>query len=94
MLSFMLNVKVKPEHLDRAQDALGRIDTATQGHKGKITFSWFRHLDDQTRFTLFEQWEDQQCLDAHVSKIIDIWNEFTPYLDGSADSTQLLKLVQ
>lgn len=94
MLSFMLNLKVKEEDLDRAQEALGRIDTAAQGHEGKITFSWFRHADDQTSFTLFEQWENKECLDAHVSKIIDIWNAFVPCIEGAAVSTPLEKLVR
>jgi len=94
MLSFMLNIKVKREHVGRAQDALGRIDAAAQGHEGKVSFTWFRHLDDETRLTLFEQWKDQRCLDAHVEKIIGIWNEFTPCLDGEPVSTKLEKLVQ
>lgn len=92
MLSFMLNITVKKEFLDRARAALASIEAAAQGHEGKITFSWFRHIDDETRFTLFEQWENQQCLDAHVGKIIGIWNDFTPCLDGEPVSTKLEKL--
>jgi quinol monooxygenase YgiN len=90
----MLHLKVKEECVDRAIASLGEIDRKANTHEGVITFMWFQHIDDATRFSLVEQWENQDVLDAHIAKIIDIWNDFTPCLDGTPESTKLKKLIQ
>jgi quinol monooxygenase YgiN len=94
MLSFLLNLTVKEGCVDKAIEALSAIDRATQEHKGKITFMWFQHLDNPKTFSLLEQWENQAALDAHIPRIIDIWNGFTPCLDGDPVSIKLRKLVR
>lgn len=94
MLSFMLNLKVKEDFVDKAVESLSAIDRAAQGHEGRISFRWFQHLEEPVRFTLVEQWESQEALDQHIPRIIDIWNAFTPCLDGEPVSTRLDQLVK
>ncbi len=94
MLSFMLSLKVKPDSIAKAQKALSKIDRQANTHEGVIHFMWFQHKDEPQRFSLVESWQNQQLLDAHIAKIIDIWNGFTPCLDGEPVSTKLTKLVE
>jgi quinol monooxygenase YgiN len=94
MLSFMLNLKVKKEFINNAINALSEIDRKANTHEGVITFMWFQHLEEPTRFSLLEQWENQNVLDAHIQKILDIWNDFTYCLDEDPVSTKLDKLIK
>lgn len=94
MLSFMLNLKVKKEFIGNAINSLGEIDRKANTHEGVITFMWFQHLEEPTKFTLIEQWENQNVLDAHIQKILNIWNDFTHCLDGEPVSTKLDKLIK
>jgi quinol monooxygenase YgiN len=94
MLSFMLNLTVKSEKIESAIEALSEIDRKANTHDGCITFMWFQHLEEKEKFTLIEQWQNQEVLDVHISKIIDIWNNFTPCLDGDPISTKLDKLIK
>lgn len=93
MLSFMLAIKVTADRIPTAVAALSEIDRQANGHEGVLTFMWFQHQDDPTRFTLVEQWRSQKALDAHIAKIGDIWKTFTPCLDGAPVSTKLTRLV-
>jgi quinol monooxygenase YgiN len=90
----MLNIKVKDDCEQQALASLAEIDRKANTHEGVISFMWFQHIDEPLRFTLIEQWRDQDALDRHVAKIIDIWNGFEPCLDQDAVSTKLHKLIQ
>jgi quinol monooxygenase YgiN len=90
----MLNIKVKNDCIQKALAALTEIDRKANTHEGVISFMWFQHIDEPLRFTLIEQWQDQDALDRHVGKIIDIWNGFEPCFDQDAVSTKLHRLIQ
>ncbi len=93
MLSFMLQIKVREEFQNRALETLSSIEKQAHGHSGVVSFSWFQDIEKPLQFTLIEQWESQEFLDAHVQKIIGQWNDFVPCLDGTPVSTQLKKLM-
>lgn len=93
MLSFIMTLTVKEGCADQAVKALSAIDRETRNHPGKITFMWFQHLEAPLSFTLVEQWKSQAALDAHIPRILDIWNGFTPCLAGAPVSVKLKKLV-
>ncbi|MCU7905948.1 MAG: antibiotic biosynthesis monooxygenase [Candidatus Thiodiazotropha sp. (ex Epidulcina cf. delphinae)] len=94
MLSFMLSIKVKEDCEQRALESLAEIDRKANTHQGVRTFMWFQHIDEPLRFTLIEQWQDQDALDRHIAKVIDVWNTFEPCLDQEPVSTKLYKLIQ
>lgn len=80
MLTFMLHIHVKPEFETEALNTLLAIEKDANQDKGCIRFNWLRHRDNSYRFTLFEQWENQASLDAHLAKSPDRWNKFLPCL--------------
>lgn len=94
MLSFMMNLTVKEDCKEEAIESLSEIDRKANTHQGCINFIWFQHQENPLKFTLIEEWENQEVLDAHVEKIIDIWNEFKPCVKGEAVSTELNRLVE
>ena len=58
-------LKVKPEHLDAFTAAT--VDNASHSVKeaGVVRFDVLRHIDDPTRFTLFEVYRDPNVHAAH-----------------------------
>jgi quinol monooxygenase YgiN len=90
----MLNLEVKEDFEKKAVAVLSDIERNAKTHEGCITFMWFQHLEEPLKFTLIEQWQNQELLDAHIGKVIDTWNEFTPCIKGEAVSTKLHQLIQ
>lgn len=82
MPDFLLHITVKPGREQVALEALTDIERRSRQDAGCVTFVWLQHHDDPLRFTLFEQWASQEDLDAHLAKIIPVWQEFEPNLAG------------
>lgn len=76
MLTFMLHIMVGENAEEEALDTLSAIERQSLHDAGRLHFSWFQHLRDPQRFTLFEQWESQEHLDAHLAKDPSLWNGF------------------
>lgn len=90
MKSFLLQIKVKEEKLDTAVEALAGFEAQGRRDVGCITFAWMQHEKEPLRFTLFEQWESQQALDAHLSpRLIEEWNAFASCLEEAPESIAL-----
>lgn len=89
MPDFLLTITVKPGREDIALETLTEIERLSRQDEGCVTFVWLQHHDDPLRFTLFEQWETQEHLDAHLSRIIPRWQGFEPELAGEPVSQQV-----
>lgn len=80
MISYLLQIEVKPGCVEDAVEALSTIEAASQADDGMVEFVWLQHTDDPLRFTLYEQWANQASLDAHLAQDPSVWNRFVPCL--------------
>ncbi len=86
MLTFMLHITVKSGCESEALSTLSAIEQSSHQDRGCINFVWLQHQDTPYNFTLFEQWESQEHLDAHLAKSPSRWDTFVPCLDGTPRS--------
>lgn len=93
MLAFILEIRVKPGSEDEAVRTLSDIELSSAGEAGCLQFTWFRDQQDPERYLLVERWRSQQDLDAHLSRIIPVWESFTPALAEVPRSTRLQPVV-
>lgn len=80
MLTFMLHIQVREDCVGEALETLSAIERSAQADPGMLTFTWLRHQDDPTCFTLVEQWDNQVHLEAHLRRDPTRWERFTPCL--------------
>jgi hypothetical protein len=61
--------EIKPE--DREEFLVGRLDSmrASRGEPGNLEYTMSADPIDAGRVVLFERWEDQASLDAHLAAI-------------------------
>jgi quinol monooxygenase YgiN len=94
MKSFLLQIHVQEDKLASAVTALTELEDQGRRDTGCITFAWMQHEKEPRRFTLFEQWESQEALDAHLTDgLLAKWNAFSASLEGAPESTPLRPVV-
>ncbi len=89
MPSFLFHLQVKPECQAQALQTLTAIQRAARLDEGCLSFTWFRHKDDPTRFTMHERWTSDAALNAHKAKGVDVWAAFVPCLAADPVAEQL-----
>ena len=73
MLTIMVHAKIKQEYLTEYLEMASLLTHETRNRrKGCITYSFCQRTDKPTEFVLFEQWENQQALDAHIEALIKL----------------------
>lgn len=67
MLTIMAQLKVKEEMLDEYLEIASMLTAETVGkRKGCISYSFNQSIDQPTDFVLYEQWESEEDLNAHI----------------------------
>ena len=66
MLSVLVTIKIKPGFEESVVDGLAAIQAKSRGDAGCVAFHWFQHASDPLSYSLFEQWESKEAMDAHV----------------------------
>lgn len=94
MLSYTLQIKVKPGYERNAVRTLSTIERNAQLDSGCLYFAWFQDAQDPYGFTLVEQWDTRDHLDAHLSRDPSVWEEFVPALAGAPVSRELRPVGQ
>lgn len=94
MPTFLLHITVKPQHQGEALRTLAEIQRLSLRDEGCVDFTWLRHEDDVNKFTLFERWESRQHLDDHLAKIIPVWEQFAPCLEGDPVSQSVRAVTE
>ena len=80
MPAFLMTIQVKPDCAESAVGQLAEIQRLARADKGNQAFFWLRHTTDPAQFTLFEEWDTQANLDAHLAHITPAWDRFEPLL--------------
>lgn len=72
MLTIMAQLRVKAEMLDEYLELAARLTRETVGkRKGCISYAFHQQLDDPNEFVLYEQWESEHDLNAHIKCLVD-----------------------
>ena len=58
--------KLAAEDIDKMKDAAAIMGRATRDEPGCITYAFWQSVEDGTEFRVYEEWQDQAALDAHV----------------------------
>lgn len=66
MLVVAGEIEIDPAHREEAVDAMQAMMTATRRESGCRSYVLSADLGDPGRFRIFEEWESQEDLDAHM----------------------------
>lgn len=61
-------LKIKLEVRDAAISAMLAVVTATKPEAGCIVYDFWNDLGDANRFHIYEEWDKQESLDAHMKQ--------------------------
>ena len=65
VLGVVARIVAKPESVDAVRDGLKSLLQPTRGETGCILYELMQNAADPTDFTFYEEWTDEQALDAH-----------------------------
>jgi len=88
MLTFMFHIKIMEGCEKEAIKTLSEIENSAQRDKGCLNFIWLQNKSNPQKFTLFEQWENEELLDKHKNKSPDVWENFVRCLAEEPESEQ------
>ncbi|MFF2518420.1 putative quinol monooxygenase [Streptomyces sp. NPDC058086] len=66
MIFIAVRFTVRPEHTDEWLSLVGPFTESTRAEPGNLFFDWSRSVDDPSKFTLLEAFEDDAAGAAHV----------------------------
>ncbi|CAH0537780.1 putative quinol monooxygenase [Vibrio marisflavi] len=73
MLTVIIHAKIKPHLLSEFIEVAKKLTADTLGRrKGCISYSFNQRQDKPEEFVIYEQWESQETLDAHIEKLKDL----------------------
>ena len=62
------SVEIKPERREEAVEAMLRVVRATKPESGCIAYDFYTDLADPNRFHVYEEWESDAALSAHLQQ--------------------------
>lgn len=70
MLTIVVRLRIKPGMDDEYAELAKRVTRTTHAEdKGCIAYAYFRDVDDPRDFVVYEQWESEDALEAHVAQL-------------------------
>lgn len=90
-LFLFATIRPRPEHFDKARDALDRMMAPTLEEPGCHVFAAFTERENGKVLHLFECFDNQAALDAHYGKE-DVKTVFAAYADWLASPVEVTKL--
>ena len=70
MFTIVVHLTIKEGKEAEFREVATRISKATnEEDKGCITYHYLQNTDDPRKFVVYEQWEDDASLDAHVDHL-------------------------
>lgn len=71
MITILFHMTVKPECKDEFRDLARSLTTSThEKDPGCLAYAYYAQADDEKQAVLFEQWMDQDSLNAHVARLV------------------------
>lgn len=59
-------LRIQRARLDTAKEALQAMQNATRAEPGCVSYYFSQDLEHADRFKIFEEWESEQALQAHM----------------------------
>ena len=83
-------VQVRPDQRDAALSAAEQMRKHTINEPGCIEYRFWSATDDPNAILLFEQWEEQAALEAHLTAphMIEFLTGVGPAVDGPLQATR------
>ena len=66
MLVVSGHLRIDPNNLEIAKKAMEEVMTETHKEAGNISYVFTHTLDEPGHFRIFEEWDSQDALDAHM----------------------------
>ncbi len=78
-------MRFDPAHRERALAEIAPVVAATADEEGNVHYRYYADLEDPNVFLLFEEWRDDEALQAHFSQ---------PYVLSFLDKLPSLGMVE
>ena len=92
MLTIMIHATVKEEELDNFKVMASMLTKeARESHEGCITYVFNQRSDRPAEFVLYEQWESESCLEAHMDKMVAL---IGPAMPGTQLPEKLINMYE
>ena len=73
MLTIMIHAKVKADQLDEFIELAALLTRETRGKRpGCLGYAFNQSIDAPQEFVLYEQWQSQAHLDAHIQALCEL----------------------
>ena len=70
MLTILLHMTVKPGREAECAKLTAELTASTRAEdRGSISYTFYRQIDEPRHLVLFEQWTDQDSLNAHIARL-------------------------
>lgn len=90
MLTIMIHAKIKRDRLDDYIEMIQFLAESTS-KIGCINYSFNQDVNSPTEFVIYEQWENQDCLDKHMAELFDLLGPANP---GEPIPSKLMELYE
>jgi quinol monooxygenase YgiN len=79
LLTIMAQLRVKAERLDEYLEIVAMLTRETIGKRqGCIAYSFNQRIDDPVEFVLYDQWESEDDLNAHIEYLKELLGPAKP----------------
>ena len=70
MITVLFSMTVRPDKEDEFREMVERLTTTTRAEDaGCLAYDFYRQAGSPNEALLFEQWSDQDALDAHIARL-------------------------
>lgn len=89
MIAIIVNIQAKPESVEALLEALAENAHHSNQEPGCRKWEFSRHLEDETRFAIYEVYDDESAIEAHLaSDHFKRWFAVAPSLWESKESAR------
>jgi quinol monooxygenase YgiN len=79
MITIFFHMTVKAERDHEWRELLTQLTQSTRAEDdGCLNYVFHRQLDNPQRYVLFEQWQDQDALTNHLTRLAQVFGPPTP----------------
>ena len=82
IISLTAKLTIKEDKADEFQKVMKEIVPKVRAEKGNITYTMLRSKKDPRVFLFFEEYADQEAIQAHGKHMGELGVNFTDYFDG------------
>ncbi|PKG38279.1 putative quinol monooxygenase [Psychromonas sp. Urea-02u-13] len=70
MITVLINATIKPAYIEEFKQIASLLTKESRRRRGCVYYSFNQRIDSPNEFVLYEQWQSQSDLDAHIQALI------------------------